>query len=136
MGRVIHHDIVEAREESSEVAVAVAALVGAAVVAQERGWSIAGHCAFSNPRDRRGVVTAVGKGGVADVMRGGHEGHLAEQASLLQVTVGDSAGEVVCGDEPVLDVFWKRETPHDGASSGVEVDAAHAHLGGISCAEE
>ena len=77
-GRIIRHDIVDPGEESGEVAVAVETLVGAAVVAQERGRSIAGHCAFSDPRDSRGVVAAVGEGGVSDVVCGGHESHLSE----------------------------------------------------------
>jgi hypothetical protein len=33
--RVVSHDVIQAREKGSEVAVAVATLVGAAVVAQE-----------------------------------------------------------------------------------------------------
>jgi hypothetical protein len=135
-GGVIRHDVVESCEESCQVAVAVETLVGAAEVAQEGGWAIAGHGAFADARDSWGVVAAVGDGGVANVMRGGHEGDLPEEACLLEVTVGDRAGEVVGGYEPVLEVFRVRETPYEGAPSGIEVDAPHAHLGSIGRAQE
>jgi hypothetical protein len=69
-------------------------------------------------------------------MGGGHEGDLAKQPSLLQVTVGDGPRHVVRGDEPVLDVLREWEAPHDGTPSRVEVDSTHAHLGCVSRSEE
>jgi hypothetical protein len=47
-GGVIRHDVVESCEESCQVAVAVETLVGAAEVAQEGGWTIAGYSAFAD----------------------------------------------------------------------------------------
>jgi hypothetical protein len=118
------------------MAVAVATLVRAGVVAQERRGAVAGYGPFRGAGHGRSVVAPVRQGGVAYVMGGGHEGDLSEEARLFQVTVGDGAGEVVSGDQLGGHFGGEGVAPDIGPILGVEVDSSHAHLGGVGGSQE
>ena len=72
MGGIVSHDIVSSWEKTGLVAVAVLALVGAGVVAEVSGRTVAGDGAAGNPGHFWGVVRYVGEGGIADIVSGSH----------------------------------------------------------------
>jgi hypothetical protein len=80
---IVCHDVVRSWEVGGEVAVAVEALVGARVVAQEGCWPVTGHCPLADSRNCRGVVASIGESGVSDVVSGCHEGYLAKEVGVL-----------------------------------------------------
>ena len=89
-GRVVGHDVQVSWEIVSEVAIAVVSLMLAGVVAEVGRGAITGHRALVDPgRDGRRVVGEVDNGGVAGVMRGGHEVDLGKETGLFEVAVGD-----------------------------------------------
>ena len=88
-GRVVGHDVEGAREVASLVKVPMLALVGALHVAQVRGGGGAGDGAFGHPGDRWSVVGTARDCRVPHVVIVGHEHDLPEEASVLQVAVGD-----------------------------------------------
>ena len=55
---------------------------------------------------------------------------------MLEVAVGDGAGRVVDGDHGGLEVWREREAPEIRRPQSVEVDPAHASLGGVHGAQE
>ena len=68
----VSHDIGGSVDEEPGVTVAVLALVGALVVAEQGSGSFTGYSAFREPSECRRVVRTVADGGVGDVVRQGH----------------------------------------------------------------
>ena len=97
MQGIIGHHIGGSWEEEGHVAVAVLALMGAGKVAEKGGRSVTGHGSFVHAGDCWSVVGAIGDCGIGNIMGGHHQGDLAEEASMFQVTVGDGALWVVFG---------------------------------------
>ena len=118
------------------MAIAVETLVVAGVVAQVGGRSSTADCSLGDSGEGRSVVGAVGEGSIAHVVGDRHEGDLAEEASLLEVAVGDVAAGVVGRDQAGLDVGREGQTPEERHPVGVKVHTTHSGLGSIGCAEE
>ena len=85
-------------------------------------------------RDARSVVTADSHCAVADIGGIRHDIQVADDASLLQVAVGDVAFQVFDGDEALLCFRQERRAPHTWRSVCVEENAAHALACGVRCA--
>lgn len=94
-GGVVGHDVDLSWEVEGDMVVSMEALVLASPVAEVGCGAVTGYRALSNPGDGGRVVRAICDGRIPDVVRVGHEGHLAEQAGVFEVTVGDSAPGVV-----------------------------------------
>ena len=88
-GCVVPHSVRVAREETGEVAVSVQALVVTGFAAQGGRGVVRRDGSFTHSRDCRDVVAQVFHGGIADVMRGGHQVDLSEQSGVFQVAVRD-----------------------------------------------
>ena len=86
-GRVVCHDVQVSWDVVGKVAIAVVLLMLAGVVANVGSGAITGHHAHVDAGDGRRVVGEVDYGGVAGVMRGGHEVDLGKEAGLLEVIV-------------------------------------------------
>ena len=95
---IVRHDVGLARDVEGGVVVAVEPLVLAGPVAEIGGGAVSGDGPFAHSGHSRGVVGAVGDRGVADVMGISHEIDLGQEASVLEVAVGDRAGWVCGGD--------------------------------------
>jgi hypothetical protein len=114
------------------VAVAVLALMGAGVVAKVCSRPVAGNSALGDARHSRGVVGAVGQGGISNVMVVTDDGDLGKQSCLFKVAIGDSSGRVCLRHELGLDVVWERKPPDVPLPRGIEVDLSHANFGRVS----
>jgi len=125
----VGHGVGESWDESDQVAVAVDALVLAGKPAEVGGSRVARHRPLPEARDSGSVVAGIREGRVADVMGMGHDVGLAQDASLLEVTVGDLPRGVVEGDQVALDVRRKGGTPDVGFSLGVEEHPTHSRFG-------
>ena len=77
--------------------VAVLSLVSTGIVAEIGPSSFTGDSSSGSPGDSRGVVAAVDDCGIANVVCGGHEGHLTQETRVFQVAVGHVASWVVDG---------------------------------------
>ena len=75
-GGVVSHNIQPSWEEMASVAVAVFPLMLASIVAQVSCRSIIRDRPLANAREGRGIVSASGNGGIADVMVGSLDGDL------------------------------------------------------------
>ncbi len=133
---IIRHDVEVSWEVVGEVTVAVLALVAAGEVAEEGGCAVAGDRALVDTGDGRGVVRQVDERGVPGVMGGTHEVDLGQETGLFEVAVGDGAARVVEGNKAALHVGGEWGPPDVGVAVGVEVDAAHAWLGGVRGPEQ
>ena len=91
MRGVVSHDVSLARDVERGVVIAVLTLVLARPVAEVGRRAVGGHRALADAGHRRGVVGAVHESGVAHVVGGGHEVHLAEETGVFEVAVGEIA---------------------------------------------
>ena len=64
-------------------------------VAEVGGGTITGDCSLGHAGHGWCVVAAIGDGGVADVMVFGQDHDLGDLRCVLEIAVGDVAGEVV-----------------------------------------
>ena len=129
---VIGHDVRRSWKVEALVAVAVLALVGARLVAQECCRSVTAYSAFVESRNRWSVVIPCQDRGVRHVVVVCQDRGLGLRAGLFQVTVGDGSRGVISRHQPPLDFYWKREAPDVGRARRVIVDAPHPSLGGVS----
>ena len=110
-GGVISHDVLRAWEVPGLVAIAVRALVHGGNQAKLSSRTVSGDGAFVNAGLGGSVVREVAQGGVSGIMLRAHEAHLCDEATVLQVTVGDAAVGVVGADHLILDVLGERKPP-------------------------
>ncbi len=82
-GGVVGHDIGLSWEEKDLVTVAMLALVFAGEGTEVARGTLARHSTFGDSCYSWRVVTAICQGGISHVRRGGHEGDLPHEASLL-----------------------------------------------------
>ena len=75
---IVGHDVVQSWEEKGVVAVAMDALVVTRIVTQVGRRAIAGDGPFADAGESRGVVGAIGHGGIAHIVGGGHQRHLSQ----------------------------------------------------------
>ena len=135
-GGIVGHDVGWSWDVEVQGAVTVLTLQGTGVVAEVGRGSVARHSSLVHARHCRGVVSAIGDGGIPKVKVGGHERSLAQDSRLLQVAVGDVAFQVVHGHESPLDVLREGEAPNIGLASGVIERTAHPYLGSFGGAQE
>lgn len=135
-GSVVCHPIGISGDEAGHMAVAVLALVRACIVAEVGRRPVAGDGATADPGHRWGVIRQVGQGGIPHRMSGCHEGHLGQQASVLQVAIGDGSSGVVFGHQVVLDLLGEGVPPKERLACVVEVHAAHSGLGSVRRTEQ
>ena len=103
-GSIVSRDVDLTWEVECKVVIPVRSLVPAGPVAEVHGHTGGSDRAFLDLGHGRGVVGSVGNGGIADVVRSGHKGDLAEQAGMLKVTaVHDGPRRVLCAHELALD---------------------------------
>ena len=135
-GGVVSHDIQPSWEEMASVAVAVFPLVLAGIVAQMGCRAIIRDRPSANAREGRGVVSACGDGGAADVMMGSLDGHLRQGPSMLQVAVGDVPSGIVSRHQAVLDGREERLLPHVALAKVIIIHPTHPCLCGVGGADE
>ena len=123
---VVGHAVAVSWEVRGKVAVAVIPLVQAGIATQVGGGSVGCDSPLSKPRHGGSIVREVFYGGVPDVVSGGHEVQLAEDAGLFQVTVGDHASRVLPSDQFRLHLSRERLSPDVASPAVVEVHTAHA----------
>ena len=133
---VIRHDIVLSRDEEGAVAVAICPLVLALVVAETRIRSIARDRSTRDSGDGRCIIRAREDGGVGDVVRGGDQRELGEDAGMFKVAVGDRTARVVRRDHVALDVSRERVAPDVWVVEVVKVHPAHASFGRVGSAQD
>ena len=112
--------------------IAVGALVVASDLAQVGGRARFGHGAFAHSGHGRSVVAEVFQGRIAHTLEVCLHVDLAEESSLLQVTVGDVTLGVVDAHQGILNVLREGVTPVVAVAVCVKEDAAHASFGSVS----
>ena len=134
-GEDVGHFIGGARDVGDFVRVAMVALVEAGEAAQVCGGSIGGDRSFAVSGDGGGVVVESGQREFAHIVEGDGDIGLGEDARLFEITVGQIAGHVFRGYDPLLDVAGECRPPECRGMTWDEDDAAHACLGGIDGAD-
>ena len=130
-GGVVGHLVGVAWEVEGFEEVAVLALVLASELTQVSGHPVTGDGAAGHSGNGGSVVRTHRQGGASHRVAVRHVGGVPLQPGVLQVAVGDFAVRVGDRHQALLDGRGKREAPHEGLAVLVEVDAAHAGLGGV-----
>jgi hypothetical protein len=135
-GGVVGHTIGRAGNVVVEAHVTVETLVQAVHAEQVCGCAVGGDRAFATSGDGRKVIVDQGDGVLANVGQGGQDILVSQDASQLQVAVGDRAGGVGGRDHVGLNVRREPVAPNSTSAIRKEPDAAHAQLRRIAGAQE
>jgi hypothetical protein len=129
---IVCHDIGGASQVGNLRAVTVVALVETREPTKVGGSVIRGDRALAVARDGRSVITASGKGALANIKVLTNDSLVRKNPRLFQIAIGYCTIGVLVRDNRALNVGWKRRTPDNRLMVGGKGYSSHARFGSIT----